>query len=124
MTKLLTETELTLMNVLWDLETGTVREVHAAMEREVAYTTVATVLKIMADKGFISSTKKGRALVYSPSVPRESYEKRGLSHLVQRVFGGDPLALVRSLVSGNDLSDDELSALEALVDDARRSRDD
>ena len=120
MAKVLTDTELGVMNTLWSIDQGTVRDIHAALGRDVAYTTVATLLKILEKKAFVQSQKQGRTLVYQPLVTQESYQQTGLSHLMQRVFGGDPIALMRTLVGGQNLSEEELASLEAMVDKAQQ----
>ncbi len=117
--RLLTEAELELMTALWDLGGGTVRDVMAALPegREPAYTTVSTFLRILVDKGFAAATPRGRTHVYTPLVAREQYEGRSLRHLVGRLFGGDPVALVRRLVSTEGVSEADLERLAALVDE-------
>ncbi len=124
MTRLLTEAELPLMHVLWDRGEGRVRDVLDGLsdeDRAPAYTTVATLLRILVDKGFVEARRDGRAWVYSPAVPRDQYERRGVRHLVSRLFGGDRVSMVRSLVD-DELSADELDAFEALVRRARENR--
>jgi predicted transcriptional regulator len=117
--RLLTEAELDIMHALWRAGRGTVRDVMAELppERELAYTTVATMLRILEQKGFARSTSEGRRLVYAPAVEREPYERRGVRHLVDRLFGGDPRSLVRALVDGRPLSDAELADLRRIVDE-------
>ncbi len=113
--KLLTEAELELMNALWDVGSGTVRDVQAALPPGRAYTTVSTILRILVDKGFAVATPEGRAHRYAPAVSRADYQERSVRHLVGHVFEGDALALARHLVSG-EVSADQLEALRRLVD--------
>lgn len=112
-TKLLTEVELELMNAIWDNEPCTVREVQQALpeDRDLAYTSVATIVKILEKKGMVLSQKTERAHVYSPKVTRDDYEKRTLDHLVGKVFQGAPSSLVMRLLSDSDLSHDELTSI-------------
>jgi len=121
--RLMTEGELELMQVLWDLGEGRVRDILDGLpeDKDVAYTTVATLLRILVDKGFARAHRDGRAWVYSPAIPRDQYERRGVRHLVSRLFGGDRVSMVRSLVD-DDLSVDELEALEDLVRRAKEAR--
>ncbi len=123
MPKLLTEAELELMHVLWSHGPSTVRYVHRhiSASREVAYTTIATVLKVLADKGFASTSKDGRALIYTAAVAEDRYAQRGVKHLVERLFSGNPVSLVRSLVASETLSADEIDELQALINTARDS---
>jgi predicted transcriptional regulator len=117
--RLLTDAELDHMRALWELQRGTVRQVHAALpqgDTARAYTTVATILKIMETKGFISSSRDGRALVYAPVLARQDYQTRSVRHVVDTVFGGDAVSLVRRLVQAESLDADALAEMRALVE--------
>jgi predicted transcriptional regulator len=116
--KLLTPAELELMTVLWQLGEGTVREVmdHLEAEQPPAYTTVSTIVRILEQKGFVASRKRGRSHVYAPSLDRPAYERRNVRHLVGSLFDGDPAALARHLVDDDDLSDEDLQQLQALLE--------
>jgi predicted transcriptional regulator len=120
----MTEGELEIMEALWRAGRGTVRDVIAELppDRPLAYTTVATMLRILEQKGFATSVTEGRRLVYAPTIERGPYEQRGVQHLVDQLFGGDPRSLVRALVDGGTLSDEELAELRAIVDDKLGSR--
>src|SRR6478735_831864 len=69
----LTPQELTLMKVVWTLETATVRDVyeHLRSQRTIAYTTVLTMMKILEQKGYVKKTREERAFVYRPARPRQ-----------------------------------------------------
>ena len=71
----LTSVELEFMNGLWTIGSGTVREIMANMDAVVdrAYTSGATVMRILEQKGFVSSDKKERALVYTPQLSKNEY---------------------------------------------------
>jgi predicted transcriptional regulator len=120
--KLLTEVELELMNILWRLGGGTVGEVlaHLPPERPLAYTSVSTILRILEQKEILRSEKLGRGHRYQPLVPKEQYEAYALEHVVGRVFGGEPLALVRRLVDSAGLSKRDLAELKSLLDRKER----
>ncbi len=115
--RLLTEAELPLMHLLWDRGEATARAVHDALPPGDgrAYTTVATILKIMEDKGFLTSDRQARAAVYRPALSREAYEARDLGRLVNEVFRGDGKALVRQLARSAALPAAERDALAALL---------
>src|SRR4051812_10158307 len=97
--RLLTEVELELMNIVWELGGGTVADVMAKLpaERPLAYTSVATMLRILEQKGILASKKEGRGHFYRPLVERTAYQEFTLSQVVDKVFGGEPLALARRL---------------------------
>lgn len=113
----LTEGESELMEALWRLGEGTVREVLEALppERALAYTSVATFLKILEEKGFVVTEKNERRLVYRPLVAREAYVGGSVRRLVSRWFGGEAGPVLRQLV-GESVSDAELRELRGLID--------
>ena len=121
---LLTEVELEFMNELWALGEGTVREVldNLADDRNLAYTSGATILRILEDKKFVTSRKEGKSHVYRPTLARESYQARSLKHLSQKLFDDTPASLVARLVDDEALSDEALGQIRALVD--RRLKND
>lgn len=115
--KLLTETELELMSILWKIGQGTVHEVLAGLssERNLAYTSVSTILRILEQKKFIQSRKEGRGHIYLPLVDKQAYEGASLHNLVQKVFDGAPGSMVRRLLETHDLSQDELQSIRDLL---------
>jgi predicted transcriptional regulator len=115
--KLLTEAELEIMNVLWELGEGSVADVMAKLPGDRAYTTVATLVKILEQKGFVSSRKDGKAHLFSPVTEKPEYEATSLRHLVKRVFGGDPSQLVRRLLSTDDVRPDDLERIKKLIEE-------
>ena len=111
--RLLTEVELELMTVIWSLEKATVKEVisHMSKDRSLAYTTVATVMKILEQKGFLTCHKDSHAHTFSPAVSKKSYESTCLDHVVTNVFDGEPVALVQRLLDVRKLSKSEIEAI-------------
>jgi len=111
---LLTEVELELMNLLWELGAGTVNDVMGKLpaKRVLAYTSVATILRILEHKGVLASDKVGRGHVYRPLIPRQAYKVRAVKDVVGRVFGGDGLGMVRALIDSGVLGEAEARALE------------
>lgn len=114
----LTDAELEIMDVLWDLDQADVGDLVARLGDGRAYTTVATLLKILEQKGFARSVKDGRRLVYQPATPRPRWQSAAVGDLVRRVFGGDPQALVRSLLGSGEVDAAELARIRALLDEA------
>ena len=116
---LLTEVELEFMTVVWETGGGTVRDILAELNKvqERAYTSVATVLKIMEQKGFLTSERKDRSLVYRPVVPKAEYQKTSLKNLSSKLFNGAPAALVARLVDDEDVTDEMLEEMRALLEE-------
>src|SRR5271154_1336235 len=95
--RLLTEVELELMTIIWQTGTVTVKDVVNALpeERALAYTSVATVMKILEQKGFLTCHKNSFSHTYTARVPKDEYERECVEHMVDNVFGGEPIALVQ-----------------------------
>ncbi len=115
--KRLTDVELELMGLLWRLGEGTVADVQAALppSRPLAYTSVSTMLRILESKGVVMSRKQGRGHVYVPIIRKSDYEAHAVKDVVDRVFEGAPLALVRQLLEHVPLSDEDVSELRSLI---------
>ena len=112
-----TERELDVMDVLWSQGSGTVLEVQEAIEDELAYTTVLTVLRTLEQKGYVSHEMDGRAYRYLPLVERTQARKSHLDRLLGNLFSGSPELLVTQLVSDRKMSKAELKKLRALLDE-------
>ena len=112
------ETEMEVLRHVWHLDRATVADVRAEIleERDIAYTTVMTVLKKLAEKGYLRYEKEGRAYVYEPAQRPESVRHSLLGDVLEKVFGGSPMALVQTLVRREELSAEERRELQHLVD--------
>lgn len=123
-TKFLTEVELEFMSKLWDLGEATVRDVQDALgpARKLAYTSAATILRILEQKGFVTSTKQGKTFLYTATLSKDTYQSRSLRNLSEKLFDNAPATLVARLVDDNDLSEEALDEIRALID--KRLRDD
>lgn len=111
----LTPLELEIMTVLWANGECNVQSVQQALPRELAYTTVQTVLNILQRKGRVRRTKRDRAFIYKPVVSRSQVAQNALRDMVQRLFGGSAEELVMSLVETRDLTPQKLERLQRLV---------
>lgn len=124
--RLLTEVELQIMNAVWDRGPCTIREVHAALaeRREVAYTSVATIVKILEQKGFLSIKRQEKAHLYSPTIARADYEATTLRHVAREVFRGDSSSMVSRLLDDGELSPGELENIRKMLDQRLGKRKD
>ena len=113
------------MQGVWDAGEATVRDVQERLQpvKPMAYNTVLTVMRILRDKGFLASTRNGRADVYTPRVSRRQMARRSLTDVVNRFFAGSPVALVNALLADEDLSEEQLKAIRREVDRARNAAD-
>lgn len=123
--KLLTDTELELMTILWRLGEGSVSDVmeHLAKGRDLAYTSVSTILRILEQKGILNSRKEGRGHVYIPQLEKSEYEVKTVKHVIAKVFDDTPVALVRQLLGSVELDEGDLREIRKLLDqtDGRKS---
>jgi predicted transcriptional regulator len=112
------ETEMEVLQHVWDLGSATVGSVHERVlaSRQVAYTTVMTVMRNLADKGYLSFEKAGNAYVYSAARAPEEVRTSLLQSLTDKVFRGSPLALVQTLVRSESLTEDQLAELRAIIE--------
>lgn len=120
---LLTEVELEFMTRLWDLEEGTVRDVLEQLptDRNLAYTSAATILRILQQKNFVTSRKDGKSHVFRPLLTKGAYQTRSLNDLSKKLFDDAPAAMVERLVDDDALTKEALGQIRALVD--RRLKD-
>lgn len=112
MIKTLTKTEEQVMQVLWKLEQGFLRDVvENSPEPKPHSNTVATILKILIEKGFVKYLIQGRNNLYIPKISKEEYGKKTMNQLVKGYFENSPAKLVSQFISDNKLSVNELEDL-------------
>ncbi len=114
------ERELDVLKVLWELGESPVRDVHQAMCRqgECAFTTVQTLLRIMADKGFVKQRIESRTLYYSANYSAENAS----SKFLHKIFDGAVGKLVLTMLQAENLSADEMRDIEKLIAKARKTK--
>ena len=118
-TPTLTEAEYRLMNILWDLGSGTVSEVHARLDdRPIAYTTVLSTLTILERKGYVRHTVRGKANVYKARVERDAARRTVVDNVLATFFNGSPHALMLNLLNSERLSGEEERRLRTLLEEA------
>lgn len=120
------ETEMEVLQLVWELGEATVNDVRDIIleERDVAYTTIMTVMKNLADKGYLKYRKEGVTYVYSAAKAPEEVRSSLLEELMGKVFEGSPTALVQTLVQRQELSEAERRELRALIDALAEDDDD
>jgi predicted transcriptional regulator len=102
-----------MMNVLWRIGPASVHQVVEALlpQRQLAYTSVSTMVRILEQKGYVRSRKEGRGHLYEPAIQKEAYQVASLQHLVSNVFDGTPTLLVQRLVDSEQLDAEQLDAI-------------
>jgi BlaI family penicillinase repressor len=120
MSKPLTKAEEQVMQVLWKLGKGFMKDIiDSTPEPKPHSNTIATLLKILVDKGFVDFEVHGRNNLYKPRVSKAEYGKKSVNQLIKGYFEGSPAKLVSQFVSDNKLSMEEL---EALLEQVRKSK--
>jgi len=114
-----------IMTILWAGGEATTSDVHQALQgsRGLAFTTIATMLRKMEGKGVVSHRAEGRQFIYRPTVTEDQVRRSMVGELVERLFAGDPKALLAHLVSEHEIEPAELSELRRHVGkDRKRGR--
>jgi predicted transcriptional regulator len=111
------DVQLRLMQVLWQRGEATVGEVHKelAAERDLAYTTVATMLRKMEARGLVRHRVEERSFVYRAVIGADAVSRGMADHLLDRLFEGSLADMVQHLLSHREISREELSKLERLI---------
>jgi|SRR5690242_20093991 predicted transcriptional regulator len=118
-TSTLTPQELAIMKVVWQRDQATVRDVYETLRerRQVAYTTVMTMMKILEDKGYLKKSREDRAYVYRPSRPRQQVVGAMVRDFVDRVFDGAASGLLLHLARNGKLTKAERQKIRQLIDE-------
>ena len=117
-TKLLTDVELELMTILWRIGEGSVAKVMEELPRgrDLAYTSVSTILRILEQKNILGTRKEGRSHIYIPILSKTDYEAKTVRHVVDRVFEGTPTTLIKRLLDTISIDDKELKEIKELIE--------
>ena len=107
--------DLEVMKVIWELGQATVSEVLDKINRKLAYTTVATTMKHLEQKGFLTYTVDGRTFVYQPLIQEAEVSQSMLSDLLERFFDNSVERLVNTLLETEHIDSVELDLLQQLI---------
>ena len=119
-----TPAELEVLRVIWDRGPATVREIMGELEqtRPRAYTSVMSLMNVMADKGLLKRKENGRAYLYSAQAPRDKTLTRMVGELLERAFDGSASALVTHLLEQTSPSSEELVEIEKTIAEVARKK--
>jgi len=121
--KTLTKAEEQLMQVLWKLGKGFLKEIiDATPQPKPHQNTIATILKILVEKGFVEYSVHGRNNLYKPLISQAEYGKKSVNQLIKGYFDGSPARLVSQFISDQKLSDAELELLLQQIQNAKNGR--
>jgi BlaI family penicillinase repressor len=114
--------QLRIMKILWQRGEANVSDVLDTLgsAKDLAYTTVATMLRKMEVKGLVTHRIEGRTFIYRPRIREEEVTRTMADHLVDRVFEGSLTEVVSHLLSTREVSKDELETLEQLIAERKK----
>jgi predicted transcriptional regulator len=120
--KSLTKAEEQVMQILWLLKQGFLKDILDKMPEPKPHSnTVATILKILIDKGFVNFEVLGRNNLYKPAVSKSEYGKKSINQLVKGYFENSPAKLLSHFVNENKLSQEDLEALLQQIKNAKNN---
>src|SRR6266436_7855636 len=119
----LTNAEHRIMEVIWAKGSATVAEVVEALDGKDAYTTILTLMRILKDKGYLSSRSEGRAFVFVPKVDRDTAARKAVHQLLAKFFAGSPGELVLSFLREEELTPKDLEKIKRKIMETEEERD-
>jgi len=113
------EVELEILTVVWKSGEATVQDVldDILTRRKAAYTSVMTMMKNLAQKGFLKHRTEGRSFVYSPAISQDEIKRSLLKDTVDSVFQGSSVELLQNLLDQEALGSKEIEELKKLIED-------
>ncbi|MGH9836521.1 MAG: BlaI/MecI/CopY family transcriptional regulator [Blastocatellia bacterium] len=120
----LTKFEMEIMDALWDLGSGSIREIHEKLpeKKRPAYTTVQTIIRRLEEKGAVRQTKQvGNAHIFEPTVTRDAAHRRLINELLD-LFGGSARPLMAHLAEAGKLTLEDVKELESLLAEREEQR--
>jgi predicted transcriptional regulator len=115
----LSKGEMEVARVLWELGSASVRQVHDALPagREIDFTTVQTYLRRLEGKGYAKARLDGRVRIYAPRVKPRTVIRETVDDLIDRLFGGEAMPLMKHLIEDRGISEADLAQLRKLLDE-------
>ena len=112
----LTQRELDIMSVLWELGEATVTEVRDRVDPNLAYTSISSMIRTLEIKGYVSHRRgEGKTHVYFPAIDAEAAGESALGRVLDKIYGGSPIKLLAHLMEQNRPSDKELARMRDLL---------
>ncbi|MEX1202250.1 MAG: BlaI/MecI/CopY family transcriptional regulator [Ferruginibacter sp.] len=112
-----TESELEILQVLWNEKTATVRTVHEELlkTKDAGYTTTLKLMQIMFEKRLVSRDSSSKSHIYQPAVTKEATQKQFVHKMINSVFAGSSAELVMQALGDHKPSTDELDKIQQLI---------
>jgi predicted transcriptional regulator len=111
------ETEI--LRLVWQLKKATVQAIHDRLPpgRNIANTTVQTLLRRLEKKGYVKHHVRGKAHVFFPVVKKEAVIKKSVNEFIDRLFGGDPVPLIQHLAEHGKIRPDDIERLKQVIEE-------
>ncbi|MDB6024275.1 MAG: Transcriptional repressor, BlaI/MecI family [Verrucomicrobiales bacterium] len=116
--------QLKIMKVLWEKSEASVPEIHETLQtdKELAYTTIATMLRKMEARGLVKHRVEERKFIYTAAVREDAVSKKMTEHLLDHLFEGSLADMVSHLLSSREISPEELSKLQRLITERKKKK--
>jgi BlaI family penicillinase repressor len=117
-----TESELEILQVLWERDKASVREVHEELlkTKEAGYTTTLKLMQIMFEKGLVSRDDSFKTHIYKASVSKEKTQQHLLGKMINTLFGGSSTELVLQALGSHKASAAELEEIQQLLNNLKK----
>ena len=117
-----TESELEILQVLWDRSSATVREVHEEMSKtkDCGYTTTLKLMQIMFEKGLVKRDDSNKTHIYQPNISKDKTQKQLVGKMVNSLFGGSASQMVMQALGSGSTSQEELAEIQKLLDNLKK----
>lgn len=117
-----TESELEILQVLWQKGEATVREVHEELVagKDIGYTTTLKLMQIMNDKGLVNRDDSARTHIYKAATDKENTQKFLLNKFIGNLFGGSSTQLVMQALGSQQVTEEELDQIQSLIDNLKK----
>ena len=119
-----TESELEILQVLWNEQSATVRTVHEELSKtkDSGYTTTLKLMQIMFEKGLVTRDDSNKTHIYQPTVSREKTQKQILNKMIDTLFAGNSATLVMQALGGHNATEEELLKIESLISELKKQK--
>jgi BlaI family penicillinase repressor len=116
-----TESELEILQVLWDRDLASVRDVHEdlAKSKDVGYTTTLKLMQIMHEKGLVKRDDTFKSHIYQAAVSKEKTQRHLLGKMINTLFGGSPTELVIQALGNHKATPAELDEIQRLLNNLK-----
>lgn len=118
-----TDSELEILQVLWQAGPSSVREVHEQLGKDAGYTTTLKLMQIMHEKGLLKRDESARSHVYEAAVSQDKTKGQMVQRMIDTVFNGSAMSLVMQALGNHKTSEEELAMIREYLNKAADNTD-